>query len=533
MNEKELQRLRELDVRIREIAEENGLITKDILFELVSPQRMIEAMAYGFPVNFSHWSHGRDYERQRTIYDYSGVGIPYEVVWNFGEPRAFLVETNPFTLNVLILCHVYGHVDCFLSNNLLLKSSDMGDMAREAREAEKRLRHYESKHGKDAVERIIDAGKSIQWLQDPDPYAEEVDEEELREHFLKIEREKLRRANDLKGEFGKRATEEEITEIETQLKRLKYKTPLTPEYDILKYIIEHSPLPLRDWEKDVLSIVRKQARYLAHQRRTKLLNEGWATYWHTRIMRQLFDEGLLTDKEHGIYNNFNKDVLTKNKMNFNWYRVGLHLYEYIEERWDKGQFGKEYKESENPRKRADWDTGAMEGRKKIFEIRKYFTDRMAIEEFFTDEFIRQEELYIWEEMLPDPYTSEVRYVIVEDNPQVIRSLFKKMHTLYSIPLISALSGNFQKRRELYLKHQYNGYELKESFEDRVLEHIYSLWGHTVHLETTEVDWDYDEESGEQSRKLVSIVHSYDGFEHIIDEIEDNEPNSKKSSFFWK
>lgn len=512
MNNKDVKRLEEIEIRVREIAEENGLITTDILFELVSPSRMIEAMAYNFPTNFSHWSHGRDYDRQRTIYDHTGAGIPYEVVWNFDNPRAFLVDTHPFALNVTTMCHVYGHVDFFLGNSLLKHGLSFSDIASEARSSAIRFEKYKAKYGEEKVEKIIDSGMSIQWLQNPDPYFEEVPEEEIRRRLIELERGKLRDDKSVKSEFSKRLTSEEITKIETHLKNLKYKTPPIPEYDVLKYIIEHSPKPLRDWEKDVLNVIRNQARYLAPQIRTKLLNEGWATYWHTRIMRQLFKEGFLTDKEHGIYDEFHSKLLTKNKKALNWYSVGLALYEYVEDRWNKGQFGIEYEDNKDIRKRLTWDTGAMAGRDKLFEIRTSFTDRMGIEEFFTDEFIHQEELYIWEEVA-NPLDGIIYYIVSEKKPEVIREILKRRHTLYNMPLINVFDGNYKKANELYLLHEFTGFELNPRFENGALENIYRIWGRPVHLETFEIIMDEFILDDTEDYFASPIIHSYDGAEH--------------------
>ena len=93
---------------------------------------------------------------------------------------------------------------------------------------------------------------------------------------------------------------------------------------------------------DMLSVIRNQARALAPNGRTKLLNEGWATYVHVHIMRQIFQEGLLTPEEHGVFNKFHSAVLREDKKSLNWYRVGYGLYEYVEEQWDKGRFGREF-----------------------------------------------------------------------------------------------------------------------------------------------------------------------------------------------
>ena len=181
MNPEELQRLQKIEVRIREMAEDMGLLTTETDFEVVPAQRVLEGMSYHFPTNFSHWSFGRDYERNRTIYEHTGQGIPYEQVWNFDTPKAFLVETSPFTLQVLTIAHVYGHVDFFMANKNCQRARSFADIAGEARNSVDRFQEYVDKYGVDEIEPIMDSRMAIQWDQDPDPIAEEVTHQALRE----------------------------------------------------------------------------------------------------------------------------------------------------------------------------------------------------------------------------------------------------------------------------------------------------------------------------------------------------------------
>lgn len=142
MNNEELTRPRDIETRIKEIARDMKLITTDTMFEVVPAQRVLEGMSYHFPTNFSHWSFGRDYERNRTIYEHTGHGIPYEQVWNFDIPKAFLVETSPFALQVLTIAHVYGHVDFFFANKNSQRGRSFADIADEARNAAGRFQDY-------------------------------------------------------------------------------------------------------------------------------------------------------------------------------------------------------------------------------------------------------------------------------------------------------------------------------------------------------------------------------------------------------
>ena len=511
MKPAELERLRTLEVRIREIAEGMGLRTTDIVFEVVPAQRVLEGMSYHFPTNFSHWSFGRDYERNRTIYEHTGHGIPYEQVWNFKVPKAFLVETSPFALQVLTVAHVYGHADFFLSNTHSRHGRSVADIAEEARNAAPRFQEYTDRYGLDEIERIIDAAMAVQWHQDIDPFAEEVPEQEVRDHLIAVEQAKLKRPQTVEGEFQEPQTKEQVEEIERNLRELMFKTPPQPEYDLLRYIKAHSPKPLRPMAVDILSVIRNQARALAPNARTKLLNEGWATYVHVRIMRQLFQEGLLTAEEHGVFNRFHSAVLREDRKGLNWYRVGFGLYEYTREQWNKGRFGREFEQCEDPLERAYWDTAANQGDEKIFEVRANYSDRMAVELLFSDEFIHEQRLYIYQEQV-DPNTGDIIEVITESRPLVLRTLLKQQLTLHGTPVIYVKDGNYNDNRELYLvnvNHPNSRNELDGEYERATLEKIFYLWGRPVHLETDEIG----EDEGRENPKVGRVVDTYDGDGH--------------------
>ena len=489
MNKQELQRLIDLEKAIKKIAEEEGLLTTEINFEIASSQQVMEGMAYNFPINFSHWSFGRDYDRHRTIYEHLGAGLPYEQVWNFEKPRALLVETNPFALQALVIAHVYGHVDFFLANRFSRHGRSFSDVAEEARKSADRFRKYEEKHGVEAVERMIEAAFSIQWHQHPDPFYKEDNEEGVREYLIDLERAKIEAAN----RREKLLKEEEIKAIEKKIQHLMAKNPPEPVYDLLGYIIKHSQKPLQPWAQDVLTVIRHQARSLAPNRRTKILNEGWATYWHIRIIRRLTAEGLLTPEEHGICNYYHSKVTHENKMSLNPYRVGLALFENVEERWNKGWFGSEYENCRDQYQKANWDVKAGLGKKKIFDVRASYSDRMAVEDLFTDDFIREQLLYIYEE---NKFDDDIIYTIEEDDPRVIRALLKNALTFYGIKILTVEDGNYDDRGHLYLKHHPNGYDLDQVYRDGTLYNIFHLWGKKVYLETIE-----DEKS---------ILATYDG-----------------------
>jgi stage V sporulation protein R len=466
----ELKRLYELDEAIQEIAREFGLDFFPQEFDVIPVQKMLEIMAYHFPVNFSHWSFGRDYERERTLYEH-GEGIPYEVVLNSNPCRAFLVNTNPFPVQVMVMAHVYAHND-FMKNNLHFQPTRR-DILPSASEGAARFQRYEKRFGLQEVERLLDAGLSIELNINPDFFIREESEEEQKERLSACPA-----GAEVPGLF-----DDLIPRKKPQPPTDDYynrKTPLEPERDILLYVIHHSPKPLREWEKDILSVLRGQSRYFMPLRRTKIMNEGWATYWHRKIMERLFQKGYLDEREHGFYNLYNARVLATHPRIINPYLVGWKFFEDIEDRWNKGRFGKEWEECEDPARREAWDLKMEKGREKIFEVRQSYTDRFLVEQFLTEDLVHDLNLYLYK---GQPEQEEIRYVVTHRDWRQIKNLLVSQLSTFGIPLILVEDGDFKGRRELYLKHAFDGIELDPEYRERTMAHIHYLWDRPIYLET--------------------------------------------------
>ncbi len=470
MMDPELERLNQLDEKIQEIGQNFGLDFFPQEFDVIPAQKMLEILAYRFPVNFSHWSFGRDYEREKTQYEY-GLGIPYEVVLNSNPSRAYLMNTNPFPVQVMVIAHVYAHND-FMKNNSHFKPTRK-DMLPSASEAATRFQKYEKRYGLPEVEHVLDSGLSIELNIDPDFFIREESEEEQKERLS--ERPAVAEIHGPYDDLiGRKKADQPSVDYYNR------KTPLEPERDVLIYIINHSPKPLREWERDVLSVLRDQSRYFMPQRRTKLMNEGWATFWHMRIMDRLFKEGLLNQDEHGYYNLYNARVLATNPRVINPYLVGLKIFDDVEDRWNKGRFGREWEECEDPTKKEAWDLGLRQGRRKIFEIRHSYSDRFFIEQFLTEKLVHELNLYLYEGRQEQ---DEIRYVISEKDWQRIKRLLISHLTTFGTPLIMVEDGDFKGKRELYLKHAYDGIELDQEYREKTMEHIFYLWNRPIHLES--------------------------------------------------
>lgn len=491
MDKRALARLKEGEKLICSIVEKEGLYTTDIDFEVVPPQKMLEMRAYEFPKNFSHWSFGRDYDKHATEYEHSQRGIPYEQVFNFRTPQAYIVDTAPFALQLMTMAHVFYHVDFFRSNRFTKHGHDLSDVAREARHAADRFRKYEEQYGRDKVEQLIDAAFAIRWHQNLDPFYVEQKEEVARERLMREVRDELRtlEGDDVRGNVavtGKMERKMRIQLLKDKLRTLENRTPPEPTYDLLNYVMEHSPI-LKPWMRDVLGVVRTQTRALFPNGLTKMLNEGWATYGHIRLVRRLHQEGFLDAKEYAICKKFHARVTQKARLDFNWYSIGWKLYEYVEDAWNKGRFGKEYEQCRDAHQRATWDTNVMRGRETILQVRAQYNDRMAIERLFSDDFIHSEEIYIYQ-AIPSSDGSEVHYVMVNNDPNTIRMMLTRALFFYGAPNIRVENGDFRHKRMasgLYLKHCPFGAqeELDETYARATLQHIYYLWGRPIYLET--------------------------------------------------
>ncbi len=141
------------------------------------------------------------------------------------------------------------------------------------------------------------------------------------------------------------------------------------------FLLEHAPL--EDWERDILSIVREEAYYFAPQGQTKIMNEGWASYWHSTIMTQ--------QGAHATPRSSTTPTTTPARWRtrpgaLNPYKLGIELFRDIEDRWNKGRFGKEWDECDDLRARRRGTRSSALGREKIFEVRKHYNDVTFIDD---------------------------------------------------------------------------------------------------------------------------------------------------------
>lgn len=488
--------LRNLKQEIEGYARDFGLDFYETIFEVIDADDLNEVASYGgFPTRYPHWSFGMAYEELRKSYEY-GLSKIYEMVINNDPCYAYLMRCNHTVDQKLVMAHVYGHCDFFKNNAYFAHTSRkmMDEMANHG----SRIRHYAEKYGEDEVESFLDRCMSIDDLIDIHSTAirrhgessrYDFSSDPDREEAIKATRFKAKDYMDryINPEAVLRAEEDEKRKVQEQQAR---SFPEQPEKDVLLFLIQHAPL--KGWQRDVLSIIRDEAYYFSPQGQTKIMNEGWASYWHSTIMTQkaLHPQELIDYADH------HSGTMAMHGGRLNPYKLGIELLRDIEMRWNTGRFGKEYEECDDLDARRKWDKQLGLGRKKIFEVRRVHNDISFIDTYLTPEFCVEHKLFTF------AYQEQagVYYIDSRDFAKIKQKLLFSL-TNFGKPWIYVKDANYRNRGELLLSHTFNGVELRMDHATETLANIQCMWGRPVHLHTLV----------EEKPTLLS----YDGSEHTI------------------
>ena len=466
-------RLHDIRVQVEGYARGYGLDFWDVVFEVLGFDEINMVAAYGgFPNRYPHWRFGMDYERLAKGYEY-GLSKIYEMVVNNEPTYAYLLESNADVDQKLVMAHVFGHAD-FFKNNFMFRHTNRKMMDQMANHAT-RVRRYQDRLGVEPVEDFIDRCLSLENLIDyqspyvrrqaePAPAAGEP-ERKVAVGF-KAEREYMEEyinPPDVMAAEQRRLDEEAARDR---------KVPEHPERDVLRFLLRHAPL--KNWEHDVLSIVREEAYYFAPQGQTKIMNEGWASFFHSKIMT----EKALRPEEVIDYADHHSGTLATQPGQLNPYKLGIELWRDIEDRWNKGRFGKEYDDCDSFAERRRWDQRLGAGRQKIFEVRQHYNDVTFIDEFLTPEFCLEQRLFAFG--FNDKHQ---RWEIVTREFKKVKEKLLHQLTNFGQPVVAVQDGNFENRGELLLVHRHDGVDLKLDYARDTLKNLQSLWRRPVNLAT--------------------------------------------------
>lgn len=423
---------------IEDIAKEQGLNYYPQEFELCSYEDMLCYEAYvGMPSHYPHWSYGKAYEKQKMLYKYNLTGLPYEMVINSNPCIAYLMRDNTLLLQILTMAHVFGHNDFFKNNRLFAEGTNADTTIEMFKNHANRIRSYiqDPSIGYERVERILNAAHALRYQTKRVIGEKVITEEEKKKRIIE-----------------KYYNETKVDSVLDQRKEVPYpdlsRVPLEPTEDVMMFIAEYGKLD--PWEKDIVQIVMEETQYFIPQIETKIMNEGWASRWHYKILNELN----LSQDLHLEFLSRHNQVIRPFLGNINPYFLGFKIFEDIEEKY---------------------------GRDKTFEVRELERDESFIRRYLTKELCEDLNLFQYGKIIPGP-----DYVVTEvadkDGWKIIRDAIAGSIGMNGIPCIKVLEVAF-KDHSLTLIHEYDGRELNLSYAYESLKYIATLWGGKVYLKT--------------------------------------------------
>ncbi|NLK95687.1 MAG: SpoVR family protein [Clostridiales bacterium] len=435
-----LKDLEKWDKIIEDKASELGLDYYPQEFEIIDFDEMIGYEAYvGIPSRYPHWSFGKSYEKSKTLYSHNLTGLPYEMVINSNPCLAYLMRENTLLLQILTMAHVYGHND-FFKNNRLFKEGTRANYALEMFKIDGSIiREYINSPaiGYEAVERILNAAHAVRYNISRVPGRKEKTQEEIKKSLMEDYERKIENRSIL--DMGNCIVSPDLSKI-----------PLEPYDDVIEFIINYSGL--EEWEKNILRIVKRETEYFMPQIETKIMNEGWASYWHYTILKEL-------NLDNGLYIEFIKrhnDVVAPVIGGLNPYYIGFQIFMDLEKKY---------------------------GKNKIFEVRELERDSSFIRRYLTKELCEELNLFQFGRKNYD-------YVVEEVSDEIgwkeIRDNLATTCGIGSIPYIRVIDFN-EKNNKLTLEHVFDGRELDLIYAKETLKYMKDLWRHEVSLLTKTKD----------------------------------------------
>lgn len=443
---------------VREIARNLGLDFFDVIFEVVPQDIMAEMAAYGLPIRARHWSYGKVYNRQR-VHGHMGLSKIYEMVLNNNPAWAFLLDTNTEIANLLVAAHVYGHSD-FFRHNMYFADTNR-DMVNSARAHALCVDEYIERYGLERVERVMDIAFSVDRHIDfyKGVFRKPYPPREIREKERPV-----RPYEDLLSEAEKKGDNRSV--VTTVVGDV---IPPHPEKDILWFFAQYAPIEL--WERDILEIIRNESYYFFPQFETKIMNEGWASYWHAEIMHHYMG---LSPTETIDFAALHAGVLNPgHRMQLNPYYLGYKILVDIEKRWNVLHAeGK----------------SLLTGRQKLFEARAQENDISFLQNYLTQDLADEMELFAYgwacAHGSPNPKKCEKcgQVVILSRKVEDVVKNLVSQRVNYAAPRIVIVKVHDD--GQLALEHEPGGLTtLDPNYAEKTLKSLVELWKKPVALKT--------------------------------------------------
>jgi stage V sporulation protein R len=487
------------------------VVTNRDLLEL-SPKVMI-------PTLYDYWVHDVEVLQGKGRYELYPHN-PYETVINTRPAISYYNDNNPDWLNVMIFYHVLGHID-FFQNNLFYRHTWDDDFAGRALADKRAIAKLRSEHGR-WVDYVIEFARGMDNLVD---YHGLVSDEHRPPHgdwsdrldwyldvFLQDEKaarvsdyvKEVERYNQCMRDHGDGGEEAFFTEVarkypefQAMYEKSRREHEPTPLRDVMQYVLDNSPVLEREenaWMRQVIQIVRETSLYFQPQIRTKIMNEGWASYWHeTLFMRDDRIAGHEVD-----FARVNAAVTSMPRVGLNPYALGMRLFYFIEEAADKGRYSHRFLSLLDQHQRREFDEHTDRGRDTIFAVRENFNDYLFTTTFIEQDFVDKHKLFVADKVLDESRMVWQWYVKSRDAED-----YKSMvlDSLYHPPHITIDPGR-TKNGTLALIHHFENKPLVRDFIANALLGIEFLWGGPVVLDTTDVKEIQEPETEDEAPEIT-------------------------------
>ncbi|WP_111655783.1 SpoVR family protein [Isoalcanivorax indicus] len=455
-----------------------GLDTWPNQIEVISSEQMMDAYSsVGMPVGYNHWSFGKQFVEVENLYRRGQMGLAYEIVINSNPCIAYLMEENTMPMQALVIAHAcYGHNSFFKGNYLFRTWTDASAIIDYLVFARRYIAECEERHGVESVEQILDSchalmNYGVDRYKRPYPISAEAERlrQREREETLQMQVSELWKT---------------FPEMQPGIKRRKptARYPAEPQENLLYFIEKNAPL-LESWQREIVRIVRKMAQYFYPQRQTKVMNEGWATFWHYTLLHRMYDEGLVTEGFMLEFLQSHSQVVFQPSFDSPWYN-GINPYALGFAMFRDIRRICEHPTEEDQR----WfpDIAGSDWLATVKFAMQSFKDESFIQQFLSPRVIREMKLFA---VLDDDKHQHLEIRAIHDDAgyQTVRQLLSEQYNL-SIhePNIQVYEAAVRGDRSLTLQHiRESRRPLARDRAQDVMRHLYRLWQFDVHLESVE------------------------------------------------
>jgi stage V sporulation protein R len=464
---------------IRDTAARFGLETYPNQLEIITAEQMMDAYAsVGMPINYRHWSYGKEFIATDKRYRRGHMGLAYEIVINSDPCISYLMEENTTAMQALVIAHAaYGHNSFFKGNYLFRMWTDASSIIDYLVFARRYVSECEERHGMEAVETFLDschalANYGVDRYRRPSKksLAQELTERRAREAYAQ------QQVNDLWRTLPK-----DLAKADEAPEALRF--PPEPQENLLYFIEKNAPL-LEPWQREIVRLVRKIAQYFYPQRQSQVMNEGWATFWHHKLLNTMYDDGHLSNGVMLEWLSSHTNVIYQPPVGhraysgINPYALGFAMMRDIRRICEQP--------TEEDRR---WfpDIAGSDWLVTLDTVMRNYRDESFILQFLSPKVIREFHLFA----LEDDDRKNTINVSAIHNDEGYRTVRESLSQQYNLsqqePDIQVFKVEVRGDRSLTLHHTLNNRRPLNTEVNEMLRHVHRLWGYEVHLHSVETD----------------------------------------------